>query len=327
MKSKRKVIYLLVTLLISSLLIAGCGAGQAAIVEGKVNVFTTFFPLYDFTKKIGGEHVNVVNLVPTGVEPHDWSPKSKDLKGLNQAQLFIYNGAGFEGWVHDFLDGVKKDSKLVLVEASKGAEFIPATMDKHEKEDEHKHEEKKKDGHGHDEEESNVDPHIWLSPLQAKKMAENVKNGLIQADAAHKADYEANYNKLIGQLDQLHTKFKDEISKTNRKEFVTSHQAFGYLARDYGLRQVPIMGLAPDAEPTSKDLMEISKFVKENQVKYILFEELVSDKLAKTLANDLNIQTLVLSPLEGITEEQAKAGEDYVTLMNKNLTNLLKALQ
>jgi zinc transport system substrate-binding protein len=108
---------------------------------------------------------------------------------------------------------------------------------------------------------------------------------------------------------------------------VVSHQAFGYLARDYGLNQVAIMGLTPDAEPKAQDLLRISKFVKDHGVKYIFFEELVSDELAKTLAGEANAQTLVLNPIEGLTPDEEKSGDDYFSLMHRNLQNLLKALQ
>ncbi|WP_409346421.1 metal ABC transporter substrate-binding protein [Paenibacillus sp. MBLB4367] len=303
---------------------AGCGSSsQADLVEGKTNVITSFYPLYDFSKKIGGEHVNVINLVPAGVEPHDWTPKSKDVSRTTKAELFVYQGAGFEGWVDDFI-GSLKDSKLRIVEASKGATLIEGNPEHEEgKEDKGHDHGKSEDGHP----DSKYDPHAWLSPKNAKKMAENIKNGLVEADPAHKAEFENNYKQFAEKLDQLDQRYRDAISKTQRKEIVVSHQAFGYLAHDYGLTQKAIMGLAPDAEPTARDLKEINDFVKKNQVKAIFFEELVSDKLAKTLAKDAGIETLVLNPLEGLTKEQEKAGEDYISIMDANLQNLLKALQ
>lgn len=320
MNKQSRLLYVFLFLILSVVLVvSGCGKqSNVQIVEGKVNVVTTFYPLYDFTKAIGGEHVNVINLVPAGVEPHEWSPKSRDLTNMTKAEMFVYNGAGFEGWVDDFLASKKKDSKQVVVEASSGIKLLDAA-------EEDGHEEKEK-GHDH-ENESGVDPHIWVSPKSARTMAESIKNGLVQADPAHKADYETNYSKFAQQLTALDNKFTESLSKAAKKEIVVSHQAFGYLARDYGLTQMPIMGLSPDAEPTAQDMMEINKFVKEHQVKVIFFEELVSDKLAKTLANDAKIGTEVLNPLEGLTDDQVKAGENYITVMEKNLQKLLKALQ
>lgn len=312
-------------MLLLAVILTGCGnSSNVNLSEGKVNVITTFYTLYDFATRIGGDKANVINLVPAGVEPHDWSPKSRDLKNMGKAQLFVYNGAGFEGWAHDFLESLNKDSGLKVVTASDGIELL------HGVEHDDDHGDKKKSGasassdHDHD---TDVDPHVWVSPKSALKMAENVKNGFVQADAANKAYYEANYETLRKQLAELDGKFAQSIAKAPRKQIVVSHQAFGYLARDYGLTQMPIMGLSPDSEPTAQDLKAINKFVKDQGVKYIFFEELVSDKMAKTLAKDLGIETLVLNPLEGLTPEQAKAGDNYVTVMERNLQNLLKALQ
>jgi zinc transport system substrate-binding protein len=307
-------------LLTFSILLSACGGSKIELAEDKINVVTSFYPLYDFAQKIGGSHVHVINAVPSGVEPHDWAPKSRDITQINKANLFVYQGAGFEGWVHELLESKKKDAKVVVVEASVGMDLIPVEHSGEE------HKENAKDKHGH-EDESEFDPHSWLSPANAKKMAENVKKGLVQADPAHQADYESNYKELLDQLDQLDRKFKDSLAKVARKEIVVSHEAFAYLCRDYGLTQKAIMGLAPDSEPTARDMKEINDFIKQNHVKYIFFEELVSDKLAKTLANDAKIETLVLNPLEGLTDEQAEAGEDYFTVMEKNLQNLVKALQ
>ncbi|CAG7642500.1 metal ABC transporter substrate-binding protein [Paenibacillus allorhizosphaerae] len=315
----RKMILPLIAVLILSLFVSACGGrSQATLVSGKINIVASFYPLYDFARNIGGEHVNVINLVPAGVEPHDWSPKSRDMKNLTRAELFVYLGAGFEGWVEDTLKSMPKDSKTVVVEASKGIGLLPAT-EQHD----HDHEEKgKKDSH-----ESEYDPHVWLSPVNAKQIALNIKEALIKADSAHQADFEANYKKYAEQLDQLDNKYKTELAKTPKKEIVVTHQSFGYLAKQYGLTQKPIMGLSPDAEPTSKDMKDILQFIKSNQIKYVFFEELVSDKLAKTLAKDAGVETLVLSPVEGLTEEQAKLGANYISVMDNNLNNLIKALQ
>ncbi|MFE5319996.1 metal ABC transporter substrate-binding protein [Paenibacillus sp. NPDC056579] len=316
---KKMLVVPMLLALIAAVALSGCGKSQATLVNGKINVVASFYPLYDFTKKIGGNHVNVINLVPTGVEPHDWSPKSRDMQNLSKSQMFVYLGAGFEGWVHDTLDSLPKDSTVAIVEGSKGVELIASTEEGHD------HAKESKDAHDHNEAE--FDPHVWLSPVNAKVIARNIKDQLVKTDAAHQADYEANYAKLAGQLDQLHNKYKESLSKLPKKEIVVTHQSFGYLTKEYGLTQKAIMGLSPDSEPTSKDLKEINDFIRNNNVKYIFFEELVSDRLAKTLAKDAKVETIVLNPLEGLTEEQTKSGADYLSVMESNLNNLIKALQ
>ncbi|MGC5773440.1 metal ABC transporter solute-binding protein, Zn/Mn family [Paenibacillus pabuli] len=323
-------------LVLSLLMLSACGQNNsesAKLVEGKVNVITSFYPVYAFTATIGGEDANVINLLPTGVEPHDWTPKSQDIVNTSKAQLFLYNGAGLEGWVPNFLKSLNSDTQVKSVAVSEGVTLLTAEGD-----DGH--------GHGHGEEEvddhsdehadetnaediadHHVDPHTWVSPKSAMVMAENIKNSLIEVDPAHKEGYEQRYNELRGKLETLDQHFTDELSSLPNKEIVVSHQAFGYLARDYGLTQHAIMGLSPDAEPTGQDIVKLAKMVKDEGIKYIFFEELVSDKLAKTLASEAGVETMVLNPVEGLTKEQAANGDDYFTLMEKNLQNLLIALK
>ncbi|GIO38978.1 ABC transporter substrate-binding protein [Paenibacillus antibioticophila] len=318
------------------LLLAGCGKGQSnGIVEGKVNVVTSFYPIYEFARAIGGEDANVINLLPTGVEPHDWTPRSQDILNTSKAQLFFYNGAGLEGWVPNFLKGLGKDSTVKTVEVSQGIELIYTDEDdghghgeaaEVEHDDDHEHQAGNED-HDHDHGATHIDPHTWVSPKSAKIMAENMKNTFIEADPAHQANYEARYKELIEKLDALDAKFTSELEGMAKKEIVVSHQAFGYLCRDYGLTQHAIMGLSPDAEPRGQDLVKLSKLVKEEGIQYIFFEELVSDRLAKTLASEAGVETMVLNPVEGLTKEQEKAGDNYFTLMEKNLQNLKLALQ
>jgi zinc transport system substrate-binding protein len=310
-------IALILLLLIPSVI--GCSSSNDFTVEDKVNVVTSFYPLYDFVTKIGGEHANVINLVPTGVEPHEWSPKPRDISNITKADVFIYNGAGFEGWAEDFLDSLNKESKLLVVEAIHDVDLIHTGNKAHEESDEHE----ANDHHDH----GDVDPHAWISPLQAIVMTRTIKDYLIEADPTHQADYEANYAEIASRLQQLHEQLTQIVSQSPKREIVVSHESFGYIARDYGITQVGVMGLSPDAEPTVQKLNEITKFAKEHNIQYILFEDLVSPKLAETLAASLNIQTLVLSPIEGLTEEQKKAKDDYFSIMANNLTTLEKALQ
>lgn len=308
----------LALLLIAMLTMAACGNNTNNAKEAdntKINVVTSFYPLYFLASEIGGDQVHAVNLVGAGVEPHDWTPKSRDLDAASKAQLFLYHGVGLEGWIDAFLKGLSKDSTVVTREMSKGVTLIEGSGDEHEHEED--------DDHDH----GVMDPHTWNSPKSALILAENVKNSLIEVDAANKAVYEKNYEALKQKLVALDEEYTSKLAQTNNKNIVTSHQAFGYLARDYGLKQVAIMGLNPDAEPRAQDLLAITKFVKEKDVKYIFFEELVSDQLAKTLASEAKVKTMVLNPLEGLTREQEKEGETYLTLMERNLQNLVQALQ
>lgn len=301
-------------MILAVVVLAGCGKSKGGeIVAGKVNVVTSFYPIYEFAKEIGGAEANVINLLPTGVEPHEWTPRSQDIMNTSKAELFLYNGAGLEGWVPNFMKGLGSQSKVKSIQVSEGISLIEADGG-----DEHDHAETAN---------HHLDPHTWVSPKSAIIMAENIKNGYIDVDPAHKDSYEARYVALRNKLEQLDAKFTEELSKTTKKEIVVSHQSFGYLCRDYGLSQHAIMGLSPEAEPRAQDLVNLSKLVKKEGIQYIFFEELVSDKLAKTLAAETGVQTMVLNPVEGLTKEQEQAGETYFTIMDKNLRNLIQVLQ
>ncbi|MFF2887727.1 metal ABC transporter solute-binding protein, Zn/Mn family [Paenibacillus sp. NPDC057967] len=300
--------------------------------QPKLKVVTSFYPLYYLASEIGGEHVEVVNLIAAGVEPHDWTPKSKDLSTASNAQLLLYHGAGLELWIDQFQKGLSKDSKVVTKEMSAGIALISGEGHDHDHDgDDHDHDHDS-DDHDHDAEEGHshshdIDPHTWVSPKSSIILAENVKTSLIETDPVHEDYYNERFETLKNELVQLDQKYTEVLEKAPQKNLVVSHQAFGYLARDYGLTQTAIMGLSPDAEPRAQDILKIAKFVKENGVKYIFFEELVSDRLAKTLASEAGVETMVLNPLEGLTKEQEKSGATYLTLMESNLQNLTKALQ
>ncbi|MEK3881576.1 metal ABC transporter solute-binding protein, Zn/Mn family [Paenibacillus sp. PL2-23] len=287
--------------------------------EPALKVVTSFYPLYFLASEIGGERAEVVNLIAAGIEPHDWTPKSRDLTVASEAELLLYHGVGLEQWMDNFQKGLSKDSSVAIKEMSVGIPLLDADEES-TSHDEHAHEHE----HGHD---HAIDPHTWVSPKSAIILAGNVKDALIEADADNREYYEANYEALLGKLQKLDADYESALKSVTQKNLVVSHQAFGYLAHDYGLKQVAIMGLSPEAEPKAQDLLRIAKFVKENGVRYVFFEELVSDQLAKTLASEADVDTMVLNPLEGLTKEQEKAGETYLSLMERNLQNLIQGLQ
>lgn len=335
--SKRSVFALMTCML---LILSACSNNdtnnqdQVSQDDSHIQVVTSFYPIYYLTKTIGGEHVNVTNLVATGVEPHDWTPKSKDLLTATNADLLLYHGAGLETWIDDFKKGIDSNSKVIIKEVSTGIELIDSANsnhdhatadDEHEAEESHDHDEDSEaEGHTHS---HTVDPHTWVSPKSALILASNIKNQLVEVDAEHAADYEKNYEELESKLKRLDEQYTEQLGALSNRTIVVSHQSFGYVARDYNLDQISIMGLNPSSEPRAQDILKIAKTVKEKGVKYIFFEELVSDNLAKMLASEAKVDTMVLYSLEGLTTNQEKAGEDYISLMETNLQNLVQALQ
>lgn len=267
---------------------------------GKINVVTTFYPLYEFSQRIGNEKAVVSILVPAGVEPHDWEPRPQDIIRIQSADIFVYNGAGLELYVDKILKNTGS-RKLITVDSSEGIELIN--------------------------EGGATDPHIWLDPVMAKQQAGAIEKAFIKADPENSDYYRANARALMQDLDDLDAYISNELAPARKKVFISSHSAFGYFARRYGLKQISIAGLSPDIEPSPAKIAEIIRIARENEVKYIFFETLVSPKLSDVISKEAGAQTLVLNPIEGLSEDQIKRGENYFTLMRENVKNLKLALE
>jgi zinc transport system substrate-binding protein len=290
----------LLTVFLLPLALGACGGLGGS---SKPLVITSFYPLYYLTSQIAGDRADVRNLVPAGAEPHDWEPSARDVTDIQKAAVFVYNGAGLESWVSKTLDATKS-SKRVVVEATQGLPLAPPPA-------------------GAEGGEYTSDPHVWLDPTLAQAIATKIADGLTQADPAGKDLYARNLADLTARLAALDGKFKDGLRECARREIITSHAAFGYLAKRYGLEQIAVEGLAPDAEPTPARIAEVAKIARDRGATTIFFETLVSPNVAETIAKEAGAQTLTLDPLEGVKDEKTQT---YVTVMNDNLANLRTAL-
>lgn len=297
-------------------LLTGCGTQPAdtAAGDGRLRVLTSFYPMYDFACKIGGDCIDVTNMVPSGTEPHDWEPSTNDLKNLEKADVFIYNGADMEPWADDLL--VSRSDTLRVVEASENVE-LRTTDGEHE----HAHENEDADHHHGD-----FDPHVWLDPENAKIEMEAIRDALCAADPENSTVFQSNYEKYAAELDALDAEFREKLAPLPNRTIVVAHEAFGYLCDAYGLTQVGIEGLSPDSEPDPGRMAEVIDFVREHSISTIFFEELVSPKVAEAIASETGAQAKMLSPLEGLSDEQAAAGADYFSVMHDNLAALMEAL-
>lgn len=297
-------------------LLTGCGTQPAdtAADDGRLRVLTSFYPMYDFACKIGGDCIDVINMVPSGTEPHDWEPSTNDLKNLEKADVFIYNGADMEPWADDLL--VSRSDTLHVVEASENVE-LRTTDGEHE----HAHEHEGADHHHGD-----FDPHVWLDPENAKIEMEAIRDALCAADPENSTVFQSNYEKYAAELDALDAEFREKLAPLPSRTIVVAHEAFGYLCDAYGLTQVGIEGLSPDSEPDPGRMAEVIDFVREHSISTIFFEELVSPKVAEAIASETGAQAKMLSPLEGLSDEQAAAGADYFSVMHDNLAALMEAL-
>lgn len=334
----------------------GCGteASDEPVDPNRLQVMASFYTMYDFAQKIGGEHVQVTCMVPSGTEPHDWEPSTKDITRMEQADVFIYNGAGMEHWVSDVLAGLS-NKKLISVEASQGVSLLRSA----EEEDGHDHEaahadEDEEDSHDHDDadaedavheedaadrvvaaapdghdahEHGEYDPHVWLDPMNAKQEMQNICAAFSKADPEHRADYQANYEKWAKQLDELDKIYQMTLENLSERNIVVAHEAYGYLCRRYNLTQVSIEGMSPDSEPDPGRMADIIDFVRANNVRAIFFEELSGSRTAETIAAETGVKLLTLSPLEGLSDRQEETGGDYFSVMEENLQQLTEALR
>lgn len=288
--------------MLAALILTGCTKEKKEQVPkeetDKIQVMVSFFPMYDFAQKIGGNRAEVTNMVPAGTEPHDWEPSTKDIQKLEMADMFIYSGEEMEYWAEDVLTSVETN-KLEVVEASK-------TVDKLK-------------------EEGVSDPHVWLDPMNAKLELEQIKEGFLKVDPENSEYYEKNYETCVDRLEELDRQFEEIISKCEKKEIVVYHEAFGYLCNAYGLLQVGITGISPEEEPSPKQMEEVIHFIQEKDVTTIFFEALSSSKTAEIIAEETGVKTEILNPLEGpgVGENQG----DYFSIMENNLKVLKEALQ
>jgi zinc transport system substrate-binding protein len=277
-----------------------------------IRAAASFYPLAEFAKQVGQDRVGVTNLTPAGAEPHDFDPSPQDIITLQNSRVFIYNGAGLEAWVDRVLPELQRRA-VVTVNASQGIPLLSGipeqSTDIQPSPDPHL-----------------TDPHFWLDPTLAAQEVNSIKEGLIKADPGQRDFYEVNaaaYQQKLGELDQ---EFSQGLAHCERQEIVTSHAAFGYLARHYHLTMISIAGLSPDAEPSPQRLAKIAEFARQHQVAYIFFETLVSPRLSETIAREVGAKTIVFNPLEGLSKEELAQGKNYLSIQRENLHNLKIAL-
>jgi zinc transport system substrate-binding protein len=270
----------------------------------KIQVTASFYPLYYFASQIGGDKIQVSNITPSGVEPHDFEPTSEDLAKIERSSLLILNGKGMEAWGEDIRKNIDQKKTLVIV----AGEDIG-------------------DGGLKSENGSIIDSHVWLSPSLSKKMVDKIVQGFSKIDPKNNGYYLDNAENLKNKLSDLDAAYKQGLGECEERNIIVSHAAFGYLAAAYGLNQISIAGLSPDTEPSSRQLADVAEFAKDNNVKYIFFENLVSPKLSEVVAQEVGAKTLVLNPIEGLSSDEINQGKDYFTEMESNLINLKTALQ
>ena len=265
----------------------------------QLKVLASFYPLYEFTKIIGGERIEVSVIVPSGIEPHDWEPTIQDLQKMQNADIIVINGINLEPWITKL---VSVNPDILIVDTSNGISLL------------------EKDKHMFNNKIQN-DPHIWLDPVLAKKQIQNIVDGLIRIDPQNTDYYQENANAYNTKLILLDNKIRNELSICVKKDFLAFHDAFSYFANEYGLNQNTVIGVNPNEEPTAVTLQQIVQKAQNLDLHVIFTEEAVNPRISEVIADEIGAKVLTLSPIE-IYEKNS----DYIKRMEQNLSNLKEEL-
>ncbi|TKD68221.1 metal ABC transporter solute-binding protein, Zn/Mn family [Pseudalkalibacillus hwajinpoensis] len=307
-----------VTLLsITTLLLMACSPKDPNFKsDGIIDIYTTIYPLKYFAERIGGNDVNAESIIPPGSDAHSFEPTTKTMTKLAESDIFIYNGAGMEGFAEAVKETLQNEDVTVL-EAADGIH-----MDETEEEHEAHADEQSHDGHDH----GDINPHIWIDPILSIQLAENIKDTLVDLAPEKKEMFEKNFKALKNDLLALDESFKDMVSNAPKNEFLISHDAYSYWESRYGLKQLSVSGLSPSQEPTQKQLEDIIDTAESHSISYMLFEQNATPKPAKAVQQELGLKTLRIHNLSVLSEKDIKNNETYLTLMEKNIHTMKKAL-
>jgi len=297
-QTKLAIIAISIVIPLTSIAVYGTNTPQqiTSTDHSKLQVISSFNPLYEFSQNVGQEKVDVTLLVPIGVEPHDWEPTIKDVQKMQNTDLIIINGIGFENWVDDL---VETGYSGMIVDTSDGI-----LIKTHKEEHDH----------------SEGDPHIWLNPVYAKIQVQNIANAFSKSDSSNDQYYQSNAVKYIKELDILDSKIRTELSDC-KNDFIAFHDAFSYFAEEYNLNQHTIISSNdPHGEITAKTLENIITTAKKLNINVIFAEESVNTRTSEIIANEIDGKVLVLYTLEVVSDGT------YISRMNENLENLKEVL-
>jgi zinc transport system substrate-binding protein len=269
---------------------------------GVLSVVAAFYPVFEAAQRVGGDLVDVTNLTAPGVEPHDLELDPDQAEAIATADVVLYLGEGFQPAVQDAIG----DAEGRTVDLLAGMPTVEPP--------------------GGSEEGFTVDPHVWLDPSLYARMVDEVRAAFSETAPEDASTFRSNADAFTREIDALADDYATDLAHCDRTLLVTNHAAFGYLAAAYGLTQEAISGVAPDAEPSAQRLSELKTLVEEHGVTTIFTEDLVSPKVAQTLAEEAGVRTAVLHTLEGLSDDEVAAGADYGSQMQENLSTLRTAL-
>jgi zinc transport system substrate-binding protein len=290
-------------------------AGAAAATEPgrKLKLLATVFPLKEFAASVVGDRGEAALLLPPGAGVHTWQPRPGDIARLAACDLVVFIGAGLEPWLPDLLKAFP-EGRVRTLEAAAGL----AVADRSEDEP---------DEPGGSQDHGPLDPHVWLDFELDVRIVERIAEELARLDPDGRAEFAANAAVLTGRLRELDAAFRDGLAGCRGRAIVLAgHEAFGYLARRYGLAQVALYGLSPDAQPKPRDLMKAVEFCRARGLKTVFFENSVPPDLSRTLAREIGGRVLVLYAGHNLTRDQQARDVSFFDLMKENLSNLRDGL-
>lgn len=314
---KMPILIIILSLLSLVVLMTGCTSQTAdasdASNEGKLIIVTSLFPHYNFAQTIAGDYAEVTLLLPPGTEAHTYEPTPKEIIKITESDLFLYTSEVMEPWAYALIETVD-ESQTTIIDMSTGIE--PMASNHNDEETEAASET--------DHEEGEVDPHYWLDPTNAQIMVETIQAALIEKMPEQKAYFEANAKVLLSELEALDREFVDTFEKTESKTILSGgHFAFGYFAKRYGLENMsPYVGFSPDAEPTSKRIVELIETIKVTKAKAIFYEELIDPRVAKIISEEAGVEMLLLHGAHNLSKDELEGGTTYIQIMKGNLERL-----
>ena len=315
---RKRFAVLLVLILVLSVGAACRKKAEEAAGGKKLQVVTTLYPVYDFARVVAGDKANVELLLPPGMEPHSLEPKPEDIFRVSKADLFIFTDIYMEPWAADLLK-VVENGRVLVVDAGKGARFLPAAEE--EGHDEHGEEK----GHHHG---KGMDPHIWLDLDNARLMVGNIAEGLAAKDPANRGYYLDRAAAFKEKLATLDRRFRDELANCATRMFLHGgHYAFGYLAARYNLQYKSAYAVSANAEPTPRKIAVLVNLMKSNKLQYIFYEELLAPTMAETIARESGARLLKLHGIHNVGRDELARGVSFISLMEQNLGNLKVGLR
>ncbi len=298
-------------------ILVACKQNGTQTGSGRLRVVTTLFPLYDFVRNVGGDGVELTLLLPPGVEPHSFEPRPEDVLKVARADIFVYTSMEMEPWAEKLASAVAKSGKPLKLEAGAGARYLDAV--KGGDDDHHRHE----GAAGR-----TRDPHIWLDIRNAMLMVDNIAAALAKAAPAKREEFLANAAAYKKRLATLESRFKSGLAECKSRELIHGgHYAFAYLADCYQLKYISAFGVSAESEPTPGKLMELVDTVRRHHVNYVFYEELLSPRIAQTIADETGAGLLKLHGIHNLTRAELDGGASYLSLMEQNLANLGKGLE